>query len=157
MTVICGCCWERTALCNVCVRACVCFERCCTLRVSESQCGVQSLGRGARGGWHVSPVASDVTWFINSALLILNNPETFTPHLTCCFWPCVSQNICGAAIAASQRRRGRDTDYERDFRIKSLEERCVVQGEGIFFAIRNHKTTQLKSKDWLHNHYNSGN
>ncbi len=100
----------------------------CTLRVIESKCGVQSLGRGARGGWHVSLVASDVTWFINSALLILNNPETFTPHLTCCFWPCVRQNICGVEIAVSQRRRGQDTDYERDFGIKSLEgEMCGLR------------------------------
>lgn len=49
-------CLERTALC-----ACVCvyLERWCTLRVIESKSGVQSLGCGAGGGWHVSPVASD--------------------------------------------------------------------------------------------------
>ncbi len=34
----------------------------CTLRVIESKCGVQSLGRGARGGWHVSLLSSDMIY-----------------------------------------------------------------------------------------------
>lgn len=140
MTVKCGCCWEGTRLCSVCV--CVYLGRWCTLRVFESKSGVPGKGRGAKGGWQVSS-ASDVMWFINSALLILNNPETFTPHLTCWFWPCVRQNICGAAIAASQRRRGRDTDYERDFRIKSLQGRCVVSGGRIFLL-----SETIKQLNW---------
>ncbi len=104
------------------------YALCVWLKVSVG-CRVWAVGPGEVGMCLFYPL----TWFINSALLILNNPETFTPHLTCCFWPCVRQNICGVEIAVSQRRRGQDTDYERDFGIKSLEgEMCGLRRKDFF-------------------------